>query len=70
MNTTLVELAGRIGVTANSLKKWRNRGKVPHKYRLPLLEAAQKNGLALSSEDFEFKAAPRPKKRAERRAPA
>lgn len=63
MNSTLLDLAVAHGVTADSLKKWRKRGKVPHKYRLPLLEAAQKKGVPLTSRDFEFKVAI-PKKRA------
>lgn len=54
MNATILELAVARGVTANALKKWRKRGKVPHKYRLPLIEAAQKKGLPLASRDFDF----------------
>lgn len=55
MNSAILDLAVEHGVSPNSLKKWRKRGKVPHKYRLPLLEAAQRKGVALSSRDFEFK---------------
>jgi hypothetical protein len=62
MNTLLTELAVAQGVTANSLKKWKKRGKVPFRYRLPLVEAAQKKGVALTSRDFEFGTA-KPKKR-------
>lgn len=64
MNPTVLDIAAAEGVTANALKKWRQRGKVPGKYHMQLVEAAQKQGLQLSSRDFGIAAAPKPKKRA------
>lgn len=64
MNPTVLDIAAAEGVTANALKKWRKRGKVPGKYHMQLLEAAQKQGLQLSSRDFGPATASKPKKRA------
>lgn len=64
MNPAVLDIAAAEGVTANALKKWRKRGKVPGKYHLQLVEAAQKKGLQLSSRDFGPAAKPAPKKRA------
>jgi transposase-like protein len=63
MNPTVLEIAAAEGVTANALKKWRKRGKVPGKYHLQLVEAAQKKGLQLSSRDFGTAATSKPRKR-------
>lgn len=63
MNPTVLDIAAAEGVTANALKKWRKRGKVPGKYHLQLVEAAQKKGLQLSSRDFGVAASPKSKKR-------
>lgn len=63
MNPTVLDIAAAEGVTANALKKWRKRGKVPGKYHMQLVEAAQKQGLQLSSRDFGVGAPPKSKKR-------
>lgn len=63
MNSTILELATTLSVTPYSMKKWKARGAVPHKYRLPLLELAEKKGVSLKSSDFEFGKKPAPKKR-------
>lgn len=64
MNSALLELATALSVTPHSMKKWKLRGAVPHKYRLPLLELAEKQGVPLTSGDFEFGKKPKPRKRA------
>lgn len=63
MNPTVLDIAAAEGVTANALKKWRKRGKVPGKYHMQLLEAAQKQGLSLSIRDFGITAPKAAKKR-------
>ena len=50
----IVRLLGLEFCSYNNLKKWRQRGAVPHKYRLRMLEAARKRGLRLTKSDFEF----------------
>lgn len=45
--------AKSLGVTKHAIQKWRERGRVPHKYRLPLLARAASIGVALSLEAFE-----------------
>ena len=64
MNPTVLEIAAAEGVTRDTLKKWRMRGKVPGKWHMQLLEAARKQGLQLSSRDFGIVSPPKPRKRA------
>lgn len=48
----ITELAREAGVSAEAVKKWRQRG-VPHKWRLPLLKRAAERGLDLPEETFD-----------------
>lgn len=43
-----------IGKTKADLKKWRQRGCVPHKFRLPMLATAKRKGWPVSEGDFDF----------------
>lgn len=49
----IVPLAKELGVKDHAIEKWRVRGWVPHKWRLPLLEAARKQRKRLSARAFE-----------------
>lgn len=51
--TLAAELADE-RVTPDAIRKWNERGSVPHRHRLPLMELAQRKRIALSSRDFEF----------------
>ena len=68
MNEQIVALAKEQGISPDSFKKWRGRGFVPHRYRLPLLQAAADKGVQISGNDFEWK--PQKKRRAKKRRAA
>lgn len=61
MNQVIAILAPEVA-SRNSIKKWRQRQEVPHRYRLPLMDLAKKRGVRLTIEDFNWQNAP--KKRA------
>jgi hypothetical protein len=44
IHTLISDLATEKGITPGALRKWRERGFVPPKWRLPLMEAAQDSG--------------------------
>lgn len=52
-------LAQEQGVEPFTLRQWKSRGFVPHKYRLPFILAAQKRGEKLAPKDLEFGKRPR-----------
>lgn len=41
-------------VTSEAMRKWDERGKVPHRLRLPLIELARRKRVSLSARDFDF----------------
>ncbi|MGB0854884.1 MAG: hypothetical protein ACPGSI_16430 [Pikeienuella sp.] len=45
-------MAREMGVSAVAVEKWRERG-VPHKWRLPLLDEAEKRGIDIDRAWFE-----------------
>lgn len=49
----IVPLAKQLGCGDYAIEKWRVRGKVPHRWRLPLLDAAKKNRKRLAPDAFE-----------------
>jgi len=52
----IVALLGlEIGASKADLKKWRQRGIVPHKYRHDMIEIAQRKGWPVQKSDFDFK---------------
>lgn len=52
----IVALLGlEIGAKKTDLKKWRQRGRVPHKYRLEMSNTAKRKGWPLDERDFDFK---------------
>lgn len=50
---TIDRLGANLGVGDEARRKWRERGSVPHRWRLPLMEAAFAAGTSLSARDFE-----------------
>jgi len=58
-------LAREIGASGPVRRKWRERRSVPHRWRLPLLEAAEKRGIEIDRAAFDDYRA-RPLGRAER----
>lgn len=42
------------GITPEAIRKWRERGRVPHRLRLPLSELAKRKRITLSPRDFDF----------------
>jgi hypothetical protein len=65
---TIDRIAAKLGATERNRAKWRQRG-VPHRWRLPILQAAAKAGILLDASAFEARAkrksAPRKGRRAE-----
>lgn len=64
MKEIIATLATELGdpkVTADAIRKWEERGRVPHRLRLPLIDLAKGRRLKLSASDFDF--TPAPKKR-------
>lgn len=49
----IVPLAKSLGISDFAIEKWRVRGRVPHRWRLPLLELAKRRGKALRAAQFE-----------------
>jgi len=47
-------LAKAQGVSAEARKKWRQRGSVPHRWRLPLLIAANRMGRTIPIDAFQI----------------
>lgn len=57
MKEIIAQLATELddaGVTPEAIRKWRERGKVPHRHRLPLLDLAKRKRAPLTVRDFEF----------------
>ena len=46
-------LAEELGVKRNAILQWRFRGKVPHRWRLPILVVAKKRRIKLQEEAFD-----------------
>jgi hypothetical protein len=64
----IAALAPHIEVTAEALRKARERGRVPHRWRLRLLDEAKRRDVPLRPDEFD--APPdRPSHRRRRRAP-
>jgi len=51
----IAALADKLGIKPATKAKWRIRGYVPHKWRLPMLTAARKFSLKISERDFEWR---------------
>lgn len=62
MKDIIAQIAVARGVGAEALKKWRQRGRVPHKHRLSILEEAKRRRAALTAADFDF-ASPQSRKK-------
>lgn len=45
--------ARELGVADEARRKWRSRGHVPHRWRLPLLAAAAREGISLDQSIFD-----------------
>lgn len=43
------------GATKAQIKKWRQRGMVPHKFRAAMIETARRKGWPVERGDFDFK---------------
>lgn len=48
-------LALEIGATKAHLKKWRQRGGVPHRYRLQMMQIATRKGWPVDVADLDWK---------------
>ena len=48
------ELARGLGVNQSAVQKWRQRGGVPHKFRLVMMDMAEDRGDVLKSTDFDL----------------
>lgn len=49
---TIRTIGAELGVSDEAMRKWVERGRVPYKWRLPILGSARKRGLELSEDDF------------------
>jgi len=54
MKPEINTLAAARGVTIEARQKWKERGSVPHRWRIPLLTDAAARGLALTVNDMEW----------------
>tara|TARA_R110000868_G_scaffold411706_1_gene707790 strand:- start:21137 stop:21328 length:192 start_codon:yes stop_codon:yes gene_type:complete len=57
MKEIIASLATELGdprVTPEAIRKWEERGRIPHRLRLPLIELAKTRRLKLSASDFDF----------------
>lgn len=54
MKEVIASLGAEAGATRSAIKKWRQRGAVPPKYRFPILDVAQQKGIQVSRADFDF----------------
>jgi hypothetical protein len=57
MDPEILTIAGDLGVSVEARKKWRQRGCVPHRWRLPIWREAKKRGLKLPENIFDSAAA-------------
>lgn len=54
MKPEIDKLAAARGVTKAAREKWRERGAVPHRWRIPLLQDAAASGCAITHQDMEW----------------
>ena len=54
MKPEIDTLAAARGITVEARQKWRERGSVPHRWRIPLLQDAAVTGAKITAEDMEF----------------
>lgn len=64
MRKEIEELAVSLGIRDWNRLKWRQRGAVPRKWRLDIIEAARKQGIRLTAADMEWKVAAPKRRRA------
>lgn len=64
MRPEIDRLATDLGVGDWTRRKWRQRGAVPHRWRLALIEAGKKRGIKLTPKDMEWPAPKSPRKAA------
>lgn len=57
MKEIVALLCLEIGATKAQVKKWRQRGMVPHKFRADMREVAARKGWPVDKTDFDFKPA-------------
>jgi hypothetical protein len=57
MNQIVALLCLEIGASKADIKKWRQRGMVPHKHRHSMIMIAQRKSWPLDLSDFDFKPA-------------
>jgi hypothetical protein len=54
MNPVINDLAACLNVGDWARRKWRQRGSVPHRWRLPIMELAAERGIPLTTADMEW----------------
>lgn len=59
----IAALAPHIGVTAEALRKARERGRVPHSWRLHLLQEAERRDVPLEAGEFDPALSPKKRRR-------
>jgi hypothetical protein len=53
MESEILTIARDLGVSAEARKKWRQRGCVPHRWRLPIMREAKNRGIDLPENVFD-----------------
>ena len=48
------EAAAHLGVSTDARRKWRERGRVPHRWRIPIIQEARRAGHQLALDDTAF----------------
>ena len=55
MNRAILEIAkSEFGVKQKALEKWKERGRVPYRWRIPILKAAAVRHISIAEADFDF----------------
>ena len=54
MRPEIDQIAADLRVTEEARRKWRTRGAVPHRWRIPVLAEAGKRGVLLTIADMEW----------------
>lgn len=54
MRAEIDQIAADLRVTEEARRKWRARGAVPHRWRIPVLAEAGKRGVLLTIADMEW----------------
>lgn len=59
MKSVVLEMGRAVGRTVRQIQQWKARGRVPYRWRLPMLKEAAARLVPLSEADFEWERVPK-----------